>query len=706
MSVLQTLREKAGPLVAGVIGLSLLLFVVSDFFGSGNSQRRQAKKLYELARIDGETVSYQEFETRVQELTEIYKMSGNTEINEEMALSIREQIWQQMLSDRLMGKTYRTAGIAVSPEEMETLVFGENPHPIVRQLFTDPQTGMFNESFLINFLKATETDDATKRYWLFFEDQILNDRLNSKLVTLMSKGLYVTGKQSEYEASLAGNTVNFSYVSRNYASVPDSSINVTSDEIRKYYDAHKESFKRPAQRDMEYIAFEIKPSEEDLKEAEKWATDEKVHFAEATDLVQYINLNADTRHTGFYQTLSALPESLRDLAKSEDRSAVFGPYFEDGTYKIARIIDIANRPDSVRAAHILLSPNAARSMAQAKREADSLIQLVKSGIDFNLLAMANSDDQGSAQVGGDLGWFSEGMMVVPFNNACFSSKKGELVTVETNFGLHIIKIIDQSQSVKKYDIGIVDRKVIPSSTTTQRIYAEASQFAGTNDTYEKFNKAIADGNLNKKLALNVTPDQKDLPGLTQSRGLVMSLFQYSNEGEIVLDGSSQAVFELPDMYVVAYCTRVQEEGIAPVESVSSDIRFILAKKKKGEIISEEMKKLAAEGKTIYDIAAYYNSTVQDAAGINFRSFSIPGAGIEPGLIAAASASEAGMLSKPVTGNNGVFMYVVNTAAPSQAEDLALIRERLSSNYEIRASYEAYQAIRDKKEVIDQRYKFY
>jgi peptidyl-prolyl cis-trans isomerase D len=345
-------------------------------------------------------------------------------------------------------------------------------------------------------------------------------------------------------------------------------------------------------------------------------------------------------------------------------------------------------------------------MAQAKREADSLIQLVKSGIDFNLLAMANSDDQGSAQVGGDLGWFSEGMMVVPFNNACFSSRKGELVTVETNFGLHIIKIIDQSPGVKKYDIGIVDRKVIPSSTTTQRIYAEASQFAGTNNTYEKFNKAVADGNLNKKLALNVTPDQKELPGMTQSRGLVMSLFQYSEEGEIILDGSSQAVFELPDMYVVAYCTRVQEEGIAPVESVSSDIRFILAKRKKGEIISEEMKKLAAEGKTIYDIAAHYNTTVQDAAGINFRSFSIPGAGIEPGLIAAASASEAGLLSRPVTGNNGVFMYVVNTAAPSQAEDLALIRERLGSNYEIRASYEAYQAIRDKKEVVDQRYKFY
>ena len=706
MAILQTLREKAGPLVAGFIGLSLFIFVISDFFGNNTSQRRKADKYYQLALIDGEAVSYQDFEARVTDLVEIYKMSGTTEVNEEMMTSLREQVWQQMLSEKLMDKTYKKTGLGVSPDEVEMLVFGDNPHPIVRQLFTDPNTGMFNGSFLVNFLKATETDEATKRYWLFFEDQIINDRLNTKLVNLMSKGLYVTGKQAEYEASLMTNTVSFSYIARNYATVSDSSVTVSSDEIRKYYDGHKDDFKRTAQRDMEYMVFDIAPSESDMKETEEWATKEKENFAAATDIVQYVNLTADTRHTGFYTPLSALPENLKELALSGDRNTVVGPWFENGAYKLARIVDIAERPDSVRAAHILLAPNASRSMAQARTEADSLMNLIRSGIDFNALAMANSDDQGSAQVGGDLGWFSEGMMIIPFNNACFSGNKGDLVTVETTYGLHIIKIIDQSRRVKKYDIGIVDRQVIPSNVTTQRIYAEASQFAGTNNTYEKFNKAVADGNLNKKLAMNVTPDQKELPGLQQARGLVMALFQNSKQGTIVLDNSSQAVFELPDMYVVAYCTRVQEEGTAPVEDVASDIRFILAKKKKAEVISAEMKKLAAEGKTIYDIAAQYNTTVQDASGINFRSFSIPGAGIEPGLISAASASQAGVLSKPVEGNNGVYMFVVNTAEPVAAEDMAMVRERLNSNYQIRASYEAYQAIRDKKKVEDMRYKFY
>jgi len=706
MAILQSLREKAGPLVAGIIGLSLLLFVVSDFFGNNNAQRRKADKYYQLAEIDGETVTYQDYEARLQDLVEVYKMSGSSEVNEEMMQSLREQVWQQILSEKLMGKTYKQTGLGVSPDEVEMLVFGENPHPIVRQLFTDPSTGAFNESFLVNFLKATETDEATKRYWLFFEDQIINDRLNTKLVNAMSKGLYVTGKQSEFENSLAANTVNFSFMVRNYAAIADSTVKVSSDEIRSYYDKHKDNFKRGASRDMEYIVFDIVPSESDMKETETWATNEKENFAAATDIVQYINLTADTRHTGFYKSLQDLPENLRPLAESGDKSVVMGPWFEEGAYKLARLVDVAERPDSVRAAHILLSPNASRSMAQAKKEADSLIALVRSGIDFNVLAMANSDDQGSAQVGGDLGWFSEGMMILPFNNACFSNKKGDLVTAETSYGIHVISIIDQSRSVKKYDVGIVDRQVIPGSSTTQRIYSEASQFAGTNDNYEKFNKAVAEGSLNKKLAMNVTPDQKELPGLAQSRGLVMALFQNSKAGSIVLDNSSQAVFELPDMYVVAYCSRAQEEGIAPVEDVASDIRFILAKKKKAEIIAAEMKKLAAEGKTIYDIATNYNTTVQEASGINFRSYSVPGAGIEPALIAAASASGTGTLSKPVEGNNGVYMFVVSNATPVAAEDLAMVKERMNSSYQIRASYEAYQALRDKKEVKDMRYKFY
>jgi peptidyl-prolyl cis-trans isomerase D len=124
MAILQTLREKAGVFVAGAIGLSLFIFVISDFFGNSNSQRRKQEKYYQLATIDGEPITYQDFEAKVQDLTEIYKMSGSNEIDEEMSQNLREQVWQQMLSDRLMGKTYQKTGLSVSPDEVEMLVFG------------------------------------------------------------------------------------------------------------------------------------------------------------------------------------------------------------------------------------------------------------------------------------------------------------------------------------------------------------------------------------------------------------------------------------------------------------------------------------------------------------------------------------------------------------------------------------------------------
>ena len=145
---------------------------------------------------------------------------------------------------------------------------------------------------------------------------------------------------------------------------------------------------------------------------------------------------------------------MKDFVKKEDLTSVFGPYIEDGSYKLAKLIAVADRPDSVHVRHILLTPNKTRTLEVVKRQADSLIKIIKAGTPFDKIAQANSDDQGSAKIGGDLGWFPEGRMVVPFNNACFSGKKGDMKTVETTFGIHIIEILAQSKDTRKYNIGI------------------------------------------------------------------------------------------------------------------------------------------------------------------------------------------------------------------------------------------------------------
>ena len=194
-------------------------------------------------------------------------------------------------------------------------------------------------------------------------------------------------------------------------------------DIESYYSKHKENFKKTALRDIEYVTFDVVPSEDDIKQAEEWINKTKTEFAEAPDPVQYINLTADSRHVGFFAPLSEVPANLTEFVKKEDLTSIFGPYNEEGVLKVAKLLAVADRPDSVHVRHILLSAGQTRSMQEAKEQADSLIKLIKSGTSFATLAITNSDDQGSAQLGGDLGWFPEGRMVVPFNNACFSGQK-------------------------------------------------------------------------------------------------------------------------------------------------------------------------------------------------------------------------------------------------------------------------------------------
>ncbi len=703
MSALQFLREKAGVLVAGLIGFSLFLFVVSDFFGKGRGQRLKQKKYYEIGQIKGEYISYQDYELRLQNLLEIYKLSGKSNVDESTNETLREQTWQQMVREKLLDPQYKRLGLGVSTEEVDELVLGNNPHQIVQQLFTDQQTGTFNKSFLVNFLKQTEVDETAKKYWLFFENEIVNDRTNAKYNNLVSRGLFVTDKQAEFEMKLNSNTVDFSYVFKTYASVSDSSIKIQESDLEAYYAKHKENYKRSASRSIEYVTFDVTPSPEDIKVTEDWINRTKEEFEKAPDPIQFINLSADSRYVGFFIPLSSVPENLKDFVKKEDTKAVFGPYLEDGSYKIAKLIAVADRPDSVHVRHILLSTGNNRTVESARHEADSLVKLIKAGTPFETIALANSDDQGSAKLGGDLGWFPEGRMVVPFNNACFTGKKGDIKIAETSFGIHIIEIINQSKDIRKYNIGYIDRKILPGSLTNQKAYSEASQFAGTNDTYEKFTKAIAAQGLNKRVATDIAPQQKTLPGLENPRSLIMALFQ-AEKGKIILDNSQQAVFEIGDKYVVAYCTKAQEDGIAPQKEVENEIRFTVLKDKKAELIAAEFNK--SKGKSLDDIARTMGLTIQEATQINFSSYTVAGAGNEPALIAAASVAKVGETEGPVKGNDGVYMLSANNVVPTPGEDVKLTKDRLQSTFRMRGSYEAYDALRRDAHIVDERYKFY
>ncbi|MDZ7737571.1 MAG: peptidylprolyl isomerase [Bacteroidales bacterium] len=706
MSVLQTLRERAGVLLAVVIGVSLVFFILGDFLGGGSGQKRQMQD-NEIGKIGGEPVTYQEYDKRLQNLVEIYKMSGTSNITEEMTESMREDIWNKIITEEVLGEEFRELGLDVSAEEVESMVLGDEPHPIVQQLFANRETGVLDKSFLVNFLKSTEYDPQARSYWLFFENEIVNEKINTKFNNLIAKGLYVTSKQAEFESDINSNTVDFSFVMRQYSTVPDSSIIITKSDLEKYYRNNKENYSQEPRRSMEYLEFPVEPSAEDIKNTEEGIIELIDEFRTTESPVQFINLSSDNRHTVVYRPIEEVPEAIRDFVAEENTEAVFGPYLEGKTYKIARLIDVDYRPDSVHVRHLLLSANAYRNSAMAKSEADSILQLIKSGESFEALAMELSDDQGSAQLGGDLGWFEEGMMITSFNNACFEGNTGDLDIVETEFGYHIFEILDQSGRTKKYHTGIIERAIEPSSKTYNTVFAEARKFAANNNSYTRFNQTVADEGINKKLASDIAPEQKEIPGLENPRVLIMALFD-AEANSIILDNSQQPIFELGDKFVIAYCTDIKEKGYASLKDVESEVRYAVMQDKKAEKITENMNKETAGLDNIEDIASSLGLRINEATNINFNSFSIPSAGVEPAVIAsAASVSEEGVIDNPVKGNNGVFIISVNNIRPNeQAPDPEMLRNRLSSTYAARASFEVFEALKEKSNIVDKRYKFY
>ena len=703
MSTLQTLRDKAGVLVAIIIGLALLAFVLSDFIGKGTGGK--SKKYFEIAEIAGKSITYQDFEKKINKLTEIYKLSGNGMIDESTSENIREQSWQQLIRENILNNEYKELGLGVCDEELFDLIQGNNPHIFIRQMFTDPQTGRMNKPALINFLKNMDNDPTQKAYWLFMEDEILNDRYSIKYTNLIRKGLYPTRNQAAIEFNESNKKVDFNYLVERFNTISDSAVTVNSKDLEKYYKEHKDDYKQSPARTIEYVVFGVEPSEVDISESEKWINGIKSEFEEAEDVKEFVNLTADTRFEDINHTLDEFPEIIRGFVDTAELGEVYGPYFENETYKLAKIAEINYLPDSVHARHILISAGQNRSFSIAESTADSLKTLIGNGTNFDMIALTFSDDQGSAQLGGDLGWFREGQMVKPFNDACFQGKTSDLTIVETQFGFHIVEILDQGSAVKKIKVGIVDRKLEPSSTTYQNIYAEASRFAGMNNTYEKFNETITGEGYDKRTANDLKPTDKEIPGLETPRYLIRSAFE-GKENEIILDFNEQAVFELGDQFVIAYLSDVKKEGYSKLEDVESDIRLNVMKEKKALKIIENIKARMGETETIEELGINLGVNIETATGISFNSFSVPGAGIEPQVIATAVNSDQGILTGPIKGNNGVYVITVTNITNPEETDLTTIINLLKSTYNSRAAYEAFEALKESADIVDSRSKFY
>ncbi|PIF05860.1 MAG: peptidylprolyl isomerase [Draconibacterium sp.] len=707
MATLQTIRTKAGLLVAIVIGISLAAFILGDMLQSGSSLLR--KNQMEIGEVNGESIQYPAFQQKVEELGEIYKQNlQQNQLDENTWVQVREQTWQNNVRDIIMNDVYDDLGIKVSDDELFDMIQGNNLHPIIRQLFQNPNTGQVDRNAIVGFLKNLETsvNPDQKNYWLYIEDQISEDRTMSKYVSMVGKGLYVTTKQAEETLNANKKTVNFDYVSLPVNTVPDSAVTITEKDLKKYYDEHLDSYEQGKSRKISYITFPVNPSQSDYTDAEKWINEIKTDFENTKETVHFVNSNSDESYVGTWYKQNNLAQNVGNwiFVDGANVNDVLGPYTGNDRYILAKLVALEMMPDSVKARHILLQVNSQQELAAKQQLADSLKTAIEKGSNFAALAREFSKDPGSAALGGDLGWFSRGQMVKPFEDAAFSNKKNEVAVVISQFGIHIVQTTKLGKLSKQAQVAFLVRKVEPSTRTYQNVYSQASKFAGKNRTGKAFEAAIADQGLNKKVA-TLREEDRNIAGLENSRQLIRAAFD-TKEGNVILTTQESPIFELGDNFVIAVLDKETSKGTAPFDDVRARVELSVMKEKKIEYLMQKAED-AVQGKSdIQEIASILNSSTQSANNIGFNSFSIPGLGNEPSLVGALSTLEKDKVSQPVAGNNGVYVLYITAVNEQQNADVAQEKLNLAQSLFREATSEAYNARREAAKIVDKRSKFY
>ena len=702
MGALGKIRNRSGLLLA-VIGFAMLAFILGDFM---QSKRSGSSGTFYVGEVLGENIHVQNFEKTVDIGIENWKTQNPTSIlTQGVIANVRNQAWNQLTRELIMENEYEKLGLGISDDEWMERISGMNVHPEVSkiQAFQDPTNGQFDRTKVLAYLQQVEQDETGEsvRNWLNFQDYLINVIRNAKYDKLVEKGTYINSEEAMISYNEGTQVTTYDYITVPFSSIDDSLVNISSKDIKKYYNKNKEKkYKQELSRDVDYVVFSVVPTLEDDNETKNSIENLKNDFANYEDYQTIVRRNTDnTRAIFSFQNEDALNnDSAFATLVSQEKGSVIGPYkINTSTYRITKLVDVQRRPDSVQARHILITPTATKSMDSVKVVINNLKKRIESGQDFGFIAQNFSDDQTSAIKGGELGWFAEGQMVDLFNEVCFTSDIDELNIIETQFGVHLVQVMDKSKSIKKYKVAYIDRAVTPSTETYNNYYTEAAQFVSQVVTDNNpFDSIVEKENLVKRSDVNVLPSKEFITGLANSRSIV----KWMNKAEV---GEVSDVFEFDNSYVVAILTKENKEGYTPLEDIENNIKEEIKAEKKYEALLARTEDYS----NFEDLSEIYNTTiVKDVKG-QLSSLSVDNLGYVPEVLGAVYGTEVGEISNPVKAQNSLIFIRVTARDQYRGEgDFSAEQKSMTDkikNYSITASFKALQ---DDAGLIDNRSEIY
>ncbi|WP_299777990.1 SurA N-terminal domain-containing protein [uncultured Formosa sp.] len=702
MAVLNKIRQRSLFLIL-IIALALFSFVLSGLFQNGSALAGKSQNV--VATINGKEISREDFLRKV----EYAQRQMGQGVTNTQAMN---RVWEQEVRQAVMESQYENLGFTVERDQMRDL--------LKTNLASSPEfqneVGLFDENKLNEYianLKATSQE--AYQQWIDYEQSIASAGMQQDYVNMVKAGVTGTLAEGKVEHGLENNKVDIRYVQVPFSSISDSTVSVSKSEISSYIKDHNKEFQVEASRDINYVEFREVASLEDEKEISSALSgllnnsvvyndltktnDTLLGFAKVKDNETFVNSNSDIKYDNRFVFKSALAKNLADNLYNESVGSVYGPYKDNGFLKLSKLVAETFIPDSAKARHILIpfigsrgaTAETTQTEVQAKKTADSVMAVVKANPAKFVDMLDLSADKVSNEKEGVLDWFTYNAMVPEFRDYTFQNSKGDIGVVKTDFGYHVIEILDQTSKERAVKIATIARTIEPSDETVDKVFRDASKFeiAVADKDFQAVSK---ENNYTVRPVKGIEILQENIPGLGSQRQIVRWTF---NEETKVGDVKR---FNISGGYAIVQLAAKNEAGLMSVENASAIVVPKLRKEKKAALIKDRVK-----ATTLDALASDEKQTIKTASSINMKNPTISGAGREPIIVGAAFGLKEGETSKLIVGENGVYMVEVTKVSPAaELENYQAFANRVGQQKANAVNTKLYEALKDASEIDDNR----
>ena len=677
MASLNTLRTKFGIVLSIVIAGALLAFILSlktEMGFSGNDPR--------VGVIDGEKINYSEYYNQYEQ---VKAQSGAQESNEQQSAMLANAAWQALIGKYVLTPGFDKMGLRVTEPERMSMVSGQHPSQAFYNAFADPRTGEYNVAAVHQFLSEAEANAQAQQAWAQLNEQARMEREVAKFLGLIKGGVYVNSLEVANGVNSANNTYAGKWAGKKYSAVPDSLIQLKSSDIKAYYNSHKNMFKQTPSRALSYVVFEVSPTDDDMLALEKSVAEVGAQFAATEELKSFVRANRNGKIADNYVSAKQLSE---EEAKALLDGATYGPVLKNNEWTMARALDTKIVPDSMGIRHIVL-PYTQEALA------DSLLTVLKGGADFAQVAAQYSVYDATAANGGEVGVMPFSAFSGEFAAALANAKTGDIVKIASGDAIQLMQVYRADKPSKHVQVALITYPVEASAATRRDIHNQAGTFSvNAKGSVEAFNDAASAAAVTPRIA-SLAQGERTIRGLEDSRDVA----RWAYGAEV---GDVSEIFPVGKDYVIAMLTEIDDNEFAPLEKVSAQIRAQVLRDKKYDYIVKEL-----SGSTLDEQAKSLGTEVADFDNVTFGAFYVNGPGFEPRLIGAiSSTTEKGVLSAPVKGLSGVYVFEVDDIQTSDKQTAEGEKVRAQAMAESMAQQFSVQAIQQMAKIQDLRGKYF